>query len=195
MQAETSLQNISIKDISQTDTSGDVFYVTYSKWKVWIYTCLHWLLAGIVFVILFKLIEQGLERGTLLDIRLSAFLFITWMPIGLFWALKPFIYIKWLNRPFAMIRPEGVLGRRFFRDHLCLWTPETVMYYWILGSLMLTSPDAENDAPLGFFQSPKTAAMIHNGLAKQKRDEVIDAIDRIAPYRVRTKTLWDIKYP
>ena len=26
-------------------------------------------------------------------------------------------------------------------------------------------------------------------------DEVLDAIDRIALYRVRTKTLWDIKYP
>ena len=170
------------------NTSDEVFYVTYSKWKVWGYTILCWIIACLplffIILIAWPVItgEATLEEFTTL--------FIVLIPMFLLFALIPFLFLSRLNKPVAILTRDGYSGIRNLRDVSFPWSPDTIRYR-VKGNTVLANPNNTQSRASKLWGGIKAAAMIHNGFAVQKRQEVLDAIDRLSPYSVKYTTLWD----
>jgi len=75
------------------------------------------------------------------------------------------------------------------------WSPNTIIYatYAPRGgyaNTVLANPAATQSRASKLLSGPKEAVIVHLRLAKQKRQEVLDAIDRFATYAVKETTHW-----
>ena len=167
--------------------SDDIFIITYSKWKVWGYTCLCWLLACLpLFVILLFAWPAITGEGTL-EAPLTLLMFF--IPMFLLFALMPFIFLSRLNKPVAILSREGYSGMKNLRDVSFPWSPDTIRY-GVKGNTVLANPNNTQSRASKLWGGIKAAAIIHNGFAQQNRQDVLDAIDRLSPYAVKHTTHW-----
>ena len=108
----------------------------------------------------------------------------------LLFALIPFLFLSRLNKPVAILTRDGYSGIRNLRDVSFPWSPDTIRYR-VKGNTVLANPNNTQSRASKLWGGIKAAAMIHNGFAVQKRQEVLDAIDRLSPYSVKYTTHWD----
>ena len=59
---------------------------------------------------------------------------------------------------------------------------------WYANTILAT-PDAAQSRMSKLWFGPKATLIIHNMFAKQKRQEVLEAIDRLNPYSVKQTTI------
>ncbi len=172
----------------RTQTSNDVFYVTASKWKIWAYTALCWIIACIPLIPLLLFLSEFLSGNMESESDYSALL-ITCSLTFLFFATIPFIFLRRRNRPMAIITRDGFAGLKNLRELHFAWSPETIMYP-VKGNTVLANPSIEQSYMSKLWGGQKAAVMVHNGFARESRQEVLDAIDRLSPFTVTRTTIW-----
>jgi len=171
-----------------TIATNDVFYVTSSKWKIWSYTFLCWVIACIPLIPLLLFANEFMSDNIDSETSYSSLLIICSLLFLLF-AAVPFMFLKRLNRPMAIITRDGFAGLKNLRERHFTWSSQTIIYS-VKGNIVLANPAAEQSYASKLWGGQKAAVMVHNAFAKESRQEVLDAIDRLAPYPVKRTTLW-----
>lgn len=170
------------------ENSNDVFYITYSKWKVWAYAILCWVIACIPLlpVLLFShAFLTGRDKFSSDYILLFIFCFA-----GFFlFASMPFLFLTKLKKPIAILtRTEfSVLGKS--KDQRFPWSPNTVTCF-VKSNLIIANLDANQSRASKLLRGPKAKIGIPMLFAKQKDQEFFDAIDRLSPYPVKRTSAW-----
>ena len=161
------------------NASYDVFYVTYSKWKVWGFACLSWALAIIMLAASCFLIWVG---GTAESASWDRYIVgVTILILAfLIFATIPFIHLVRIKKPIAILTRGGVSGMNKPKKKISsTWSPEMITYItrgphgWYANTILAT-PDAAQSRMSKFWVGPKAALIIHNMFAKQKRQEVLE---------------------
>ena len=168
--------------------SNDVFYVTASKWKIWTYTALCWIIACIPLSLLLLFLSEFLSGNMESESDYSRLLTVCSL-MFLFFAAIPFIFLRRLNRPMAIITRDGFAGLKNLRELHFTWSPETIIYP-ANGNTVLANPSIEQSYMSKLWGGQKAAVMVHNRFAKESRQEVLDAIDRLSPFTVTRTTIW-----
>ncbi len=170
------------------ENSNKAFHVTYSKWKVWAYSILCWLIACIPLLALVSLVWVSFTREVESISNLMLFIVISAL-IFLLFAAIPFMFLTKLNKPIATLTRNEFSGIRNFKGRSFAWTPNTVMYF-VKSNVVIANLDADQSRSSKLWGGPKSAASISVGFAKQNSSEILNAINRLSPYPVKQTTIW-----
>ena len=170
-----------------TENSNDVFYITLSKWKVWLYTFFCWSIACVPLIITLIFIKDlfSNELGSTSDSMIFIAIFGT---VFLLLAAIPFMFLTKLKKPMATLTRNGFSGLRNLKLQSFAWGPNTVIYEGKNTTLANLDPTQSRASKL--WHGPKTAVIIHHIFAKQKHQDVMDAINRLSPYPVKQPSFW-----
>ena len=170
--------------------SNREFYITLSKGKVWSYSILCWVMACIPllpFLIDLNPILSGKDALTLdiaIALSICGILFFFFAGIGAY-------FVRNLTSPVSILTSKEFSGIKNFKKRNFTWTPNTVLYSIKNNNIVLANLDASQSRAGKLLGGPKEAVIVYNSLAKQKREDVLAAIDRLSPYPVERTTLWD----
>jgi len=163
--------------------SNEIFYVTGSKIKTWSFAILCWIIAFFLFLLLILFTHSVFEQDNPLQVREffgPIVLFVLFLPF----ALGPVIPLMLLRRPIAILTSQGFTGVKTLRHETFQWTPETVIFS-INSRLVLANPDRNQTLASKLWRGHKNAVSINLIIGKQKHQDILDAIERLSPYKIR----------
>ena len=170
----------------RAQNSDDVFYVTYSKWKIWTYAILILIPACplLAIIVSFMPALPALVENSEINYLFLRIIVPLLMAVLFFLSLS-WEFLKRLKKPMAVLTRDGFRSIHIPKlAHNNSWTPETYIY----GRLFIANPDPTQSRTSKIWLGHKAAAMMPLIVAHQKRQEILDAIDRLSPYPVtRTK--------
>ena len=169
--------------------SNREFYITLSKGKVWSYSILCWVMACIPllpFLIYLNPILSGKDALTLdiaIALSICGILFFFFAGIGAY-------FVRNLKSPAGILTPKTFSGTKNFKKRNFAWTPNTVLYTIKANNIILANLDPNQSLAGKLWGGPKEAVVVYGPFSKQKREDVLAAIDRLSPYPVERTTLW-----
>ena len=174
--------------MSKFESNND-FHVILSKWKVWTLSILCLLISCIPLLALVIFLEPILTGKTAIS---TDFIFrmVIFGPMFLFFAGIAIYIIRQSDAPFSRLTSNEFSGTKNFKKRSFVWTPNTVLYSIKNNNIVLANLDASQSRAGKLWGGPKEAVIVYNSLAKQKREDVLAAIDRLSPYPVERTTLW-----
>ena len=164
--------------------ANDVFYVTGSKIKVWSHAIFCWILALFVFLILILITHSVFEQDIPLKAR-DLFGPIVLFTLFLAFALAPIIPLMLLRKPIAVLTPHGFTGVKVLRHESYPWTPETLIFSFNR-RILLANPDKNQNMASKLWRGHKNVVAINLIFGKQKHQDILDAIDRLSPYKIKS---------
>ena len=169
--------------------SRDSFHVTLSKWKVWTLSTLCLLISCIPLLPLVIFLEPILTGKTAIS---TDFIFrmVIFGPMFLFFAGIAIYIIRQRDAPFSRLTSNEFSGTTNFKKRSFVWTPNTIVYSLNGGNLVLANFEVSQSRWSKLWGGPKEAAVIYHPFAKQSRDDVLAAIDRLSPYPVKRTSAW-----
>ena len=159
--------------------TDDVYYVTMSKGRVWAIVIFSWAMA-LMFIVggLIALFIGfiGPDQTNIFKILLLCILFLGG---GVFLVYAANSYLKYLHGPVATLTKSGFAGPD---GDIHLWSRDTFQV-WVKGNLTLASPEAGKTRKDYRWKGCPNSALVYINGAKQKRKDVLAAIERLNPYK------------
>jgi len=168
---------------------NDIFHISLSKWKVWTYTFFCWTLACLPLFITLLFIEslfnseRGFTSGGIIAVAISSTIFLIIAAI-------PFMFLTMLNKPMATITRNGFSGWCNLKKHSYAWTPDTVLANGGKNTI-LANLDASQSRASKLLSGPKAKVIVHHFFAKQKYQDILEAVERLSPYPVKQMSMLD----
>ena len=160
--------------------NDDVFYITWSRKKIWVYAALCWTLAALFALpspLLVYLIMNADNDSTL---NVIAPLILLSM-VTLLFAWAPSIFLRRRHKPLAILGRDSIQGYgKWWRTETQEWKPQTKLYrYRVLTSFQSDKTQSQLSKILW---GPRHFVMVNHILAKQKPEEIEAAIQHLNPY-------------
>ena len=173
----------------QSQTSHDVFHITFSKWKVWSFTVVLWIMSCL-FLFPVVILTEGLLTGKT-DIESSIIIGLVFFGlIFLFVAGVPFLLLTKLKKPLTTLNSHGFSTWKKSKIQTYPWSPNTVITTVGKGILVIANLNTKQSRMSKLWSGPKDKVIIGHSCIEQNRQHILEAINRLSPYPVEYIGMW-----
>lgn len=164
---------------------SDVFYVTFSKWKVWCYSIFFLIITCIPLLPMVMFTKAILADKTALTSDYVFLMLILGICV-LFCLAGSTVFLVKLKAPLITLTRRGFSGTRNFKHHDFAWGPNVIIFPAHKGvGLIIAKFDATQSRSSALWKGPNEWLLLHGVLAKEKSQTVLDAVNRLSPYAVK----------